>query len=181
VVEAKGEVAALADTINGMVDTLRAFADEGTRVAREVGHRGPVGRSGKGAGVAGTWKDLTENVNFMADNLTSQVRNIAQVTTAVARGDPVQEDRRRRARRDPGAEEQPSTRWSTSSRVRRRGSRGWRARSAPRVSWAGQARVPGVAGTWQWLTESVNKLAGNLTIQVRAIAGGGHGGDRRVI
>src|SRR5205823_2655707 len=87
VVEAKGEVAALAQTINGMVDTLRAFGDEVTRVAREVGTDGILGGQARVPGVAGTWKDLTENVNSMADNLTAQVRNIAQVTTAVARGD----------------------------------------------------------------------------------------------
>ena len=83
-VDAKGEVAALADTINTMVDTLRAFADEVTRVAREVGTEGRLGGQADVQGVAGTWKDLTDNVNFMAGNLTSQVRNIAQVTTAVA-------------------------------------------------------------------------------------------------
>src|SRR5258705_194576 len=86
-VEAKGEVAALADTINTMVDTLRAFADEATRVAREVGTEGILGGQARVPGVAGTWKDLTDNVNSMANNLTSQVRNIAEVTTAVARGD----------------------------------------------------------------------------------------------
>jgi HAMP domain-containing protein len=86
-VEAKGEVAALADTINTMVDTLSSFAAEVTRVAREVGTEGKLGGQADVQGVAGTWKDLTDNVNFMAGNLTSQVRNIAQVTTAVARGD----------------------------------------------------------------------------------------------
>src|SRR5439155_768473 len=86
-VEAKGEVAALAETINRMTDTLRAFADEVTRVAREVGTEGKLGGQAEVEGVAGTWKDLTDNVNFMAGNLTSQVRNIAQVATAVARGD----------------------------------------------------------------------------------------------
>src|SRR5207253_605647 len=86
-VEAKGEVAALAETINRMTDTLSSFADEVTRVAREVGTEGKLGGQAEVEGVAGTWKDLTDNVNFMAGNLTSQVRNIAQVTTAVARGD----------------------------------------------------------------------------------------------
>src|SRR5947209_8515842 len=86
-VEAKGEVATLADTINRMTDTLRAFADEVTRVAREVGTEGKLGGQAQVEGVAGTWKDLTDNVNYMAANLTGQVRNIAQVTTAVARGD----------------------------------------------------------------------------------------------
>src|SRR5580698_395932 len=86
-VEAKGEVATLAETINGMVDTLSAFAGEVTRVAREVGTEGRLGGQAEVPGVGGTWRDLTESVNFMAGNLTSQVRNIAQVTTAVAKGD----------------------------------------------------------------------------------------------
>src|SRR5437899_4952905 len=86
-VEAKGEVAALAETINSMTDTLRAFADEVTRVAREVGTEGRLGGQARVEGVSGTWKDLTDNVNQLAGNLTSQVRNIAQVTTAVAQGD----------------------------------------------------------------------------------------------
>src|SRR6266496_3555658 len=86
-VEAKGEVAALAETINRMTDTLSSFAAEVTRVAREVGTDGILGGQAEVEGVAGTWKDLTDNVNFLAGNLTSQVRNIAQVTTAVARGD----------------------------------------------------------------------------------------------
>src|SRR5205807_1116421 len=86
-VEAKGEVAALAETINRMTDTLSSFADEVTRVAREVGTEGKLGGQAKVEGVAGTWKDLTDSVNFMASNLTGQVRNIAEVTTAVARGD----------------------------------------------------------------------------------------------
>src|SRR5437762_8234572 len=86
-VEAKGEVAALADVINSMTDTLGAFADEVTRVAREVGTEGMLGGQARVPNVAGTWKDLTDNVNSMANNLTGQVRNIAQVTTAVAQGD----------------------------------------------------------------------------------------------
>src|SRR5947199_1928168 len=86
-VDAKGEVAALAETINTMVDQLRSFAAEVTRVAREVGTDGLLGGQAEVEGVAGTWKDLTDNVNFMARNLTDQVRNIAQVTTAVANGD----------------------------------------------------------------------------------------------
>ena len=91
-VEAKGEVAALADTINSMTDTLRVFAEQVTTVAREVGTEGKLGGQAEVAGVAGTWKDLTESVNFMASNLTDQVRNIAQVTTAVAQGDLTPED-----------------------------------------------------------------------------------------
>src|SRR5438105_7320014 len=86
-VEAKGEVAALAETINSMTDTLRQFAEQVTGVAREVGTEGVLGGQAEVPGAAGTWKDLTDNVNFMASNLTTQVRNIAEVTTAVARGD----------------------------------------------------------------------------------------------
>src|SRR5204863_3880577 len=86
-VEAKGEVAALADTINRMVDQLSSFADEVTRVAREVGTEGRLGGQANVKGVSGTWKDLTDNVNTLADNLSNQVRNIAEVTTAVAQGD----------------------------------------------------------------------------------------------
>ncbi len=169
VVEAKGEVAALAATINGMVDTLRAFGDEVTRVAREVGTEGQLGGQARVPGVAGTWKGLTDNVNFMADNLTSQVRNIAQVTTAVARG-----DLSKKIDVDARGEilelkttvntmvDQLSAFADEVTRVAREvGTEG---------KLGGQAEVVGVSGTWQWLTESVNKLAGNLTTQVRAIA-----------
>jgi HAMP domain-containing protein len=86
-VDVKGEILELKDTINTMVDQLNSFAYEVTRVAREVGTEGKLGGQARGPGVSGTWKDLTDNVNFMASNLTSQVRNIAEVTTAVARGD----------------------------------------------------------------------------------------------
>src|SRR5205814_3596291 len=86
-IEAKGEVAALADTINSMIDTLRVFADQVTGVAREVGTEGKLGGQAEVPNVAGTWKALTDNVNSMANNLTTQVRNIAEVTTAVANGD----------------------------------------------------------------------------------------------
>ena len=101
-------------TVNTMVDQLGSFASEVTRVAREVGTEGKLGGQAKVQGVAGTWKDLTDNVNLMAGNLTAQVRNIAEVTTAVANGDLSQEDHRRRAGRDPRAEEHHQHRWSTS-------------------------------------------------------------------
>ncbi len=104
-VEAKGEVAALAETINAMTDTLSAFAKEVTRVAREVGTEGKLGGQAQVEGVSGTWKDLTDSVNFMASNLTDQVRDIAAVTTAVANGRPVAEDHGRRQGRDPRAQE----------------------------------------------------------------------------
>jgi signal transduction histidine kinase/HAMP domain-containing protein/ActR/RegA family two-component response regulator len=168
-VEARGEVAALADTINTMVDTLSAFADEVTRVAREVGTEGKLGGQAHVRGVAGTWKDLTENVNNMAGNLTSQVRNIAQVTTAVAQG-----DLSKKIDVDARGEilelkttintmvDQLSAFASEVTRVAREvGTEG---------KLGGQAEVIGVSGTWQRLTESVNRLAGNLTTQVRAIA-----------
>src|SRR5690348_1307715 len=169
-VEAKGEVAALAATINGMVDTLGAFAGEVTRVAREVGTEGMLGGQATVPNVAGTWKDLTENVNSMANNLTSQVRNIAQVTTAVAQG-----DLSKKIDVDARGEilelkttintmvDQLSSFAAEVTRVAREvGSQG---------RLGGQAEVEGVSGTWKRLTENVNELAGNLTRQVRAIAG----------
>ncbi|MFE6749778.1 HAMP domain-containing protein [Kitasatospora purpeofusca] len=168
-VEAKGEVAALADAINTMVDTLSVFADEVTRVAREVGTEGTLGGQARVPNVAGTWKDLTDNVNFMAHNLTSQVRNIAQVTTAVANGDLT-----RKIDVDARGEilelkttintmvDQLSSFAAEVTRVAREvGSEG---------RLGGQAEVEGVSGTWKRLTENVNELAGNLTRQVRAIA-----------
>jgi HAMP domain-containing protein/signal transduction histidine kinase len=168
-IEAQGEVAALADTLNTMVDQLSAFADEVTRVAREVGTDGTLGGQARVAGVAGIWKDLTDNVNQMANNLTGQVRNIAQVTTAVAKG-----DLSKKIDVDARGEilelkttintmvDQLSAFADEVTRVAREVGTDGRL--------GGQARVPGVAGTWQDLTESVNELAGNLTRQVRAIA-----------
>ncbi|MEQ4209275.1 HAMP domain-containing protein [Actinopolymorpha sp. B9G3] len=168
-VEASGEVAALAETINGMVDTLRAFADEVTRVAREVGTEGILGGQARVPNVAGTWKDLTDSTNFMANNLTSQVRNIAQVTTAVAQGDlskKIDVDARGEILELKNTintmVDQLSAFASEVTRVAREvGTEG---------KLGGQAEVVGVSGTWQRLTESVNHLAGNLTTQVRAIA-----------
>ena len=104
-VDVKGEILELKNTINTMVDQLNSFASEVTRVAREVGTEGKLGGQAQVRGVAGTWKDLTDNVNLMADNLTGQVRNIADVTTAVAQRRPVEEDHRRREGRDPRAQE----------------------------------------------------------------------------
>jgi HAMP domain-containing protein/signal transduction histidine kinase/CheY-like chemotaxis protein len=168
-VEAKGEVAGLADTINTMVDTLSAFADEVTRVAREVGTEGMLGGQARVQGVAGTWKDLTDNVNFMAGNLTSQVRNIAQVTTAVASGDLSKKIDVEASGEILELKTTINTMVDTLSsfaaevtRVAREvGSEG---------RLGGQAEVEGVSGTWKRLTENVNELAGNLTRQVRAIA-----------
>jgi HAMP domain-containing protein/signal transduction histidine kinase len=168
-VEAQGEVAQLADTVNTMVKTLSSFADEVTRVAREVGTEGILGGQARVPGVAGTWKDLTESVNSMASNLTGQVRNIAMVTTAVAKGDLT-----KKIDVDARGEilelkttintmvDQLSAFADELTRVAREvGTDG---------ILGGQARVPGVVGTWQDLTESVNELAGSLTRQVRAIA-----------
>ncbi|MET9378223.1 HAMP domain-containing protein [Streptomyces sp. NPDC002992] len=168
-VEAKGEVAALAAVINTMVDTLSAFADEVTRVAREVGTEGRLGGQARVPNVAGTWKDLTDNVNSMANNLTGQVRNIALVTTAVANG-----DLSKKIDVDARGEilelkttintmvDQLSSFAAEVTRVAREvGSEG---------RLGGQAEVEGVSGTWKRLTENVNELAGNLTRQVRAIA-----------
>ena len=137
-VDVPGEMLELKTTVNTMVDQLSAFADEVTRVAREVGTEGRLGGQAEVRGVSGTWRDLTDNVNLMAGNLTAQVRNIAQVTTAVARGDLTQEDHRRRARRDPRAEEHRQHDGRPALVVRRRGHPG-----GPRGRHRGQARRPG--------------------------------------
>ena len=168
-VDARGEILELKETINTMVDRLSSFAEEVTRVAREVGTEGNLGGQATVHGVSGTWKDLTDNVNSMADNLTNQVRNIAQVTTAVAQGDLT-------SRIDVSARgeilelkttintmvDQLSSFAAEVTRVAREvGTEG---------KLGGQAEVEGVSGTWKRLTENVNELAGNLTRQVRAIA-----------
>ncbi|MBF6056142.1 HAMP domain-containing protein [Streptomyces eurocidicus] len=168
-VEARGEVAQLADTVNTMVTTLSSFADEVTRVAREVGTDGILGGQARVLGVSGTWKDLTESVNSMASNLTGQVRNIAMVTTAIAGGDLT-----KKIDIDARGEilqlkttintmvDQLSSFADQVTRVAREvGTEG---------QLGGQARVRDVDGTWRDLTESVNEMAGNLTRQVRAIA-----------
>ncbi|MFC5753731.1 HAMP domain-containing protein [Actinomadura rugatobispora] len=167
-VDAQGEILQLKDTINTMVDTLSAFAAEVTRVAREVGTEGRLGGQAIVPGAGGMWKDLTDNVNGMAGNLTYQVRNIAQVATAVAHGDLT-----RRIDVDAQGEilelkttlnTMVDTLSSFASEV---------TRVAREVGiegrLGGQAEVEGVSGTWKRLTESVNELAGNLTTQVRAI------------
>jgi HAMP domain-containing protein/CheY-like chemotaxis protein len=168
-VDVKGEILELKNTINTMVDQLNAFASEVTRVAREVGTEGRLGGQAVVTGVAGTWKGLTDNVNFMASNLTGQVRNIAEVATAVARG-----DLSRKITVDVKGEilelkntvntmvDQLNAFASEVSRVAREvGTEG---------RLGGQALVPGVAGTWKDLTDNVNQMAGNLTAQVRNIA-----------
>ncbi|HLQ67636.1 MAG TPA: HAMP domain-containing protein, partial [Candidatus Limnocylindrales bacterium] len=168
-VDVKGEILELKNTINTMVDQLNAFAAEVTRVAREVGTEGNLGGQAQVPGVGGTWKDLTDNVNFMASNLTAQVRNIAEVATAVARG-----DLSRKITVDVKGEilelkdtlntmvDQLNAFAAEVTRVAREvGTDG---------KLGGQAQVPGVAGTWKDLTDSVNSMADNLTTQVRNIA-----------
>ena len=168
-VDVKGEILQLKETINTMVDQLRSFASEVTRVAREVGTEGKLGGQAEVPGVAGTWKDLTDNVNSMASNLTGQVRNISEVTIAVANG-----DLSRKITVDVRGEilqlkeaintmvDQLRSFASEVTRVAREvGTEG---------KLGGQAIVPGVAGTWKDLTDSVNAMATNLTAQVRNIA-----------
>ncbi len=168
-VDVRGEILELKNTINTMVDQLNAFAAEVTRVAREVGTEGKLGGQAQVPGVAGTWKDLTDNVNFMASNLTAQVRNIAEVATAIAGG-----DLSKKITVDVRGEilllkdtlntmvEQLRSFAAEVTRVAREvGTEG---------RLGGQAQVPGVAGTWKDLTDNVNLLAANLTTQVRNIA-----------
>src|SRR5437867_939245 len=168
-VDVRGEILQLKEAINTMVDQLRSFASEVTRVAREVGTEGKLGGQAVVPGVAGTWKDLTDNVNAMASNLTNQVRNIAEVTTAVARG-----DLSRKITVEVRGEilqlketinimvDQLNAFASEVTRVAREvGTEG---------KLGGQAQVPGVAGTWKDLTDSVNLMATNLTEQVRDVA-----------
>src|SRR5436190_770047 len=168
-VEVAGEILEMKNTINTLVDRLSSFASEVTRVAREVGSEGALGGQPEVSGVSGTWKDLTDSVNFMASNLTAQVRNIALVTTAVATG-----DLSKKITVDVKGEilelkntintmvDQLSSFAAEVTRVAREvGTEG---------KLGGQAEVHGVAGTWKDLTDSVNFMAGNLTGQVRNIA-----------
>ena len=168
-VDVKGEVLEVKSTVNTMVDQLNAFASEVSRVAREVGTEGKLGGQAQVIGVGGVWKDLTDNVNFMAANLTGQVRNIAEVTTAVAKG-----DLSKKITVDVRGEilelkstintmvDQLNAFASEVSRVAKEvGSEG---------KLGGQAQVVGVAGVWKDLTDNVNSMAANLTGQVRNIA-----------
>src|SRR5207245_2626167 len=168
-VDAKGEVQELKNTINTMVDQLRSFAGEVTRVAKEVGTDGKLGGQADVKGVSGTWKDLTDNVNILAGNLTDQVRNIAKVTTAVANGDLSQ-----KITVDVRGEVLALKNTVNTMVAQLRAFASEVTRVASEVGTegklGGQAQVPGVAGTWKDLTESVNMLAGNLTSQVRNIA-----------
>jgi HAMP domain-containing protein len=168
VVEAKGEIAALAETINDMTDTLRTFADQVTTVAREVGIDGKLGGQARVPGAAGTWRDLTDNVNMLAGNLTSQVRNIALVTTAVANG-----DLSKKITVDAKGEilELKDTINAMVGQLRTFAAEVTRVAREVGTDGklGGQAEVPGVAGTWKDLTDSVNVMASNLTDQVRGI------------
>src|SRR2546423_10060761 len=167
-VDVRGEILELKNTINTMVDQLNSFASEVTRVAKEVGTEGKLGGQADVKGVSGTWKDLTGNVNGLAANLTAQVRNIAKVTTAVARGDLSQ-----KITVDASGEilelkntinvmvDQLNSFAAEVTRVAKEvGTEG---------KLGGQADVKGVSGTWKDLTDNVNQLAGNLTNQVRSI------------
>jgi HAMP domain-containing protein/signal transduction histidine kinase/ActR/RegA family two-component response regulator len=168
-VEAKGEILELKETINTMVDQLRAFASEVTRVAREVGNEGKLGGQAQVLGVSGTWKDLTDNVNQLAGNLTNQVRNIALVTKAVASGDLSQkitveakgEILELKDTINKMVDQLNSFAAEVTRVAREVGTEG---------KLGGQAKVPGVAGTWKDLTDNVNVMASNLTSQVRGIA-----------
>jgi HAMP domain-containing protein/CheY-like chemotaxis protein/signal transduction histidine kinase len=168
-VEARGEILELKDTINTMVDQLRSFASEVTRVAREVGTEGKLGGQAEVKGVSGTWKDLTDSVNYMAANLTSQVRNIAEVTTAVANGDL---SKKITAEALGEILELKNTINTMVDQLRAFASEVTRVAREVGTEGrlGGQAEVPGVAGTWKDLTDSVNSMAGNLTAQVRNIA-----------
>src|SRR5262245_31499677 len=168
-VDVKGEISELKNTINTMVDQLSSFAAEVTRVAREVGTEGKLGGQAQVKGVSGTWKDLTDNVNFMAGNLTNQVRGIAKVVTAVANGDLERkftvEAKGEIAALADTINSMIDTLATFADQVttvaREVGGEG---------KLGAQASVPGAAGTWKHLTDNVNQLAANLTTQVRAIA-----------
>ncbi|HEX9213715.1 MAG TPA: HAMP domain-containing protein, partial [Bradyrhizobium sp.] len=168
-VDVRGEILELKDTINTMVDQLNAFAGEVTRVAREVGTEGKLGGQAQVRGVAGTWKDLTDSVNSMASNLTGQVRNIAEVATAVAKGDLSKkitvnvsgEILQLKETLNTMVDQLNAFAGEVTRVAREVGTEG---------KLGGQAQVPGVAGTWKDLTDNVNSMAGNLTAQVRNIA-----------
>jgi HAMP domain-containing protein len=168
-VDVRDEILELKDTINTMVDQLNSFASEVTRVAREVGTEGKLGGQAQVPGVAGTWKDLTDNVNFMASNLTAQVRNIADVATAIAGGDLSKkitvnvsgEILQLKETLNTMVDQLNAFAGEVTRVAREVGTEG---------RLGGQAKVPGVAGTWKDLTDGVNSMAGNLTAQVRNIA-----------
>src|SRR5437762_2608029 len=168
-VDVRGEILDLKETINSMVDQLRSFASEVSRVAREVGTEGKLGGQAEVRGVAGTWKDLTDNVNLMASNLTVQLRDVSKVATAIAPGDLTQTTPRAvngeilqlKDAINTMVDQLSSFAAEVTRVAREVGTEG---------ELGGQAEVKGVAGTWKDLTDSVNSMAGNLTAQVRNIA-----------
>ena len=167
-VEARGEILELKSTINTMVDQLRSFADEVTRVAREVGTEGMLGGQAEVRGVSGTWRELTDNVNVMARNLTEQVRGIARVVTAVANGD-LEQELRLEARGEIATLVSTINDMIATLRTFADQVTGVARDVGVEGRLGGQADVPGAAGVWRDLTNNVNELAGNLTRQVRAI------------
>ena len=168
-VDAKGEILELKSTINVMVDQLNSFAAEVTRVAREVGTEGKLGGQADVKGVSGTWKDLTDNVNLMASNLTTQVRGIVKVVTAVANGDLTRKFVVE-AKGEIAALADTINSMTDTLRIFADQVTGVAREVGIEGKLGGQAKVPGAAGTWKDLTDNVNQLAGNLTSQVRAIA-----------
>ena len=168
-VEARGEVLELKDTINTMVDQLNSFASEVTRVAREVGTEGELGGQAAVQGVAGVWKNLTDNVNFMARNLTTQVRGIVKVVTAVANGDLSQKLLGVEAKGEIAALADTINAMTDTLRTFAEQVSTVAHQVGVEGKLGGQAKVPGATGTWRQLTDNVNQLAGNLTTQVRAI------------
>jgi CheY-like chemotaxis protein/signal transduction histidine kinase/HAMP domain-containing protein len=169
VIEAKGEIAELADTINNMTQTLSVFAEQVTTVAREVGTEGQLGGQAKVPGVAGIWKDLTDNVNLMASNLTTQVRGIVKVVTAVANGD-LSQKLLMQAQGEIAALADTINSMTDTLRLFAEQVTSVSREVGIEGKLGGQAKVPGAAGTWKDLTDNVNQLAANLTTQVRAIA-----------
>src|SRR5437764_1318877 len=168
-VDAKGEIPELKDTINTMMDQLRSFADEVTRVAREVGTEGKLGGQATVKGISGTWKDLTDNVNFMATNLTTQVRGIARVVTAVAAGD-LNQKFTIEAKGEVATLADTINSMIDTLRVFADQVTGVARQVGTEGKLGGQAQVHGVGGTWKALTDNVNSMANNLTTQVRNIA-----------
>jgi signal transduction histidine kinase/HAMP domain-containing protein len=168
-VEARGEILELKNTINVMVDQLNSFAAEVTRVAKEVGTDGKLGGQADVRGVSGVWKDLTDNVNFMASNLTKQVRGIVKVVTAIATGDLTQKFVLE-AKGEVAALAETINGMTDTLRIFADEVTGVAREVGVEGKLGGQAKVPGAAGTWRGLTDNVNQLAGNLTSQVRAIA-----------
>ncbi len=168
-VDARGEILELKDTINTMVDQLNSFAAEVTRVAKEVGTEGKLGGQAEVKGVSGTWKDLTDNVNFMASNLTKQVRGIVKVVTAVANGD-LNQKFVLEAKGEVAALAETINNMTDTLRIFADQVTSVAREVGIEGILGGQAKVPGASGTWKDLTNNVNQLAGNLTTQVRAIA-----------